>query len=60
MVEIGLRDLKKNILTSLGVKSHKILKKKIIKLYSLDKFISICVPFIFSNISVGNKVIPPK
>ena len=49
MVEIGLRDLKKNILTSLGVKSHKILKKKIIKLYSLDKFISICVPFIFSN-----------
>ena len=49
MVEIGLRDLKKNILTSLGVKSHKILKKKVIKLYSLDKFISICVPFIFSN-----------
>ena len=33
----------------LSVKSYKILKKKVIKLYSLNNFISVCAPFFFES-----------
>ena len=50
MVKVNTGVLETRIHDTFNLKSHKIIKKKISKLYSLDKFIVICSPFIFDKI----------
>ena len=46
---INISKLKIKILNNLDVRSNKELKKKLSKFNSLEKFVVICAPFIFSN-----------
>ena len=55
MVKVNTGVLETRIHDTFNLKSHKIIKKKISKLYSLDKFIVICSPFIFDKIFVKRK-----
>jgi len=55
MVKVNTGVLETRIHDTFNLKSHKIIKKKILKLYSLDKFIVICSPFIFDKIFIKRK-----